>query len=192
MGVNRIELVFLKWPVTQSELYRHIVKPARRETAIEMAQSRNNHSDDRDLDVGTRLIEDKKIEARLLGEAHAGRHLLAGVEMAKLRAEVRLDQRTPARRQIGMVLKAQWSGAVKARFLPGPAAPQTQGSKLIDLRQRTQQGDSRIEMRPGTEFDIFPPVLHPVRYSHKRWNPEIGGDVEHPKPSVGFGQLGSE
>ena len=90
MGVNRIELVFLERPVAQSELYRNIVKPARREAAIEMPQSRNDHSDDRDLDVGTRLIEDEEIEARLLGEAHAGRHLLARVEMAELRAEVRL------------------------------------------------------------------------------------------------------
>src|SRR5271166_783582 len=127
MGVNRIELVFLRRPVTQSELYRHIVKPARREAAIEMPQSRNDHSDDRRLDVGTRLIEDEEIEARLLREGDAGRHLLARVEMAKLRAELRLDHRISARRQIGMVLQAQRSGAVKARFLPRSAAHETQG-----------------------------------------------------------------
>src|ERR1700730_3051093 len=131
MGVNRIELVFPKWPVTQSELYRHIVKPAKRETAIEMPQSWNDHSDNRDLDVGTRLIEYEQIEARLLGEAHAGRHLRAGGEIPKLRAEVRLDQRIFARRQIGMVLQAQWSDAVKARFFPGPAVHETQGQKLV-------------------------------------------------------------
>src|SRR5271168_3011067 len=63
MGVNRIELVFLQRPVTQSELYWHVVEPAGREAAIEMPQSRNDHPDDRSLDVGTRLIEDEEIEA---------------------------------------------------------------------------------------------------------------------------------
>jgi hypothetical protein len=58
VGVNRIEVVFLQGTVTQSELDRHIVKPAGREASIEMTQSRNDHADDRRLDVGTRLIED--------------------------------------------------------------------------------------------------------------------------------------
>src|ERR1700683_5308327 len=57
MGVNRIELVFLQGTVTQSERYRHIVKPAGREASIEMTQSRNDHANDRRLDVGTRLIK---------------------------------------------------------------------------------------------------------------------------------------
>src|SRR6202023_2883466 len=70
MGVNRIELVFLERPVTQSGLYRHIVKPAEREAAIEMPQSRNDNSDDRALDVWTRLIENEEVEACLLGKAH--------------------------------------------------------------------------------------------------------------------------
>ena len=60
---------------------------------------------------------------------------------------------------------------------------------MVELRQRTQQGDARIEMRAGSEFDIFPPVLHPVRYRHEGRNPEIAGDVEHPKPASGFGKL---
>ncbi len=127
MGVSRIELVFLQRPVTQSELYRHVVKPARREAAIEMPQSWNDHSDDRRLDVGTRLIEDEEIEARLHRERDAGRHLLARVEMPKLRAGLRLDRRISLWRQKGMVLKAQRSDAVKARFLSRPAAHQTQG-----------------------------------------------------------------
>src|SRR6202142_3150344 len=125
VGVNRIELVFLQGTVTQSELYRHIVKPAAREAAIEMTQSRNDHSNDRRLDVGTRLIEDEEIEARLLREGDAGRHLFARVEVAKLRAELRLDH--TARGQIGMVLQAQGSGSIKARFLARPAAHETQG-----------------------------------------------------------------
>jgi len=66
MGVNWIELVFRQRPVSQSELYRNIVKPARPEAAIEMPHSRNDHSDDRDVDVGARLIEDEEIEASRL------------------------------------------------------------------------------------------------------------------------------
>ena len=61
---------------------------------------------------------------------------------------------------------------------------------MIQLGQRAQQGDSRIEMRAGAELDIFLPVLHPVRDRHKGRNPEIAGDVEHPKPASGFGKLG--
>ena len=89
-------------------------------------------------------------------------------------------------------MQAQRSGAVEARFLPGPAAHETQGQKLIQLRQRPQQGDSRVEMRAGTEFNIFPPVLHPVRDRDKRRDPEIAGDVEHPKPAAGLGKLISQ
>ena len=63
MRENRVEFVFLERPFEPSELYRNIVKPAGRETAIEMPQSRNDHSDDRHLDVGARLIEDEEIEA---------------------------------------------------------------------------------------------------------------------------------
>ena len=89
-----------------------------------------------------------------------------------------------------MVLQAQWRGAVEARFLSGPAAHETDGQKLVQLGQRAQHGNSRIEVRAGTELDIFLPVFHPVRYRHKARNPEIAGDVEHPKPASGFGKLG--
>ena len=87
-----------------------------------------------------------------------------------------------------MVLEAQRIDAVEARFLARPAAHETQGQKLIELRHRPQQGDARIEMRAGAEFDIFPPVLHPVRDRHKRRDPEIAGHVERPKPAAGLGQ----
>src|SRR5208282_5978551 len=106
MGMNRIELVFRQRLVAPAELDRNIVKPARREAAIEMPQSRNDHSDHRDLDIGARLIEDKEIEARSLGEPHATHHLLARVVMVERRAGPRLDRRTVAWRQIGMVLQA--------------------------------------------------------------------------------------
>ena len=104
MGENWIELAFRQRPVTQSELDRNIVKPAQREAAIEMSHSRNDHSDDWYLDVGARLIKDEKIEARLFGERHAGGHLLACVETAKLRAETRFGGRHVAWRQKGVAL----------------------------------------------------------------------------------------
>src|SRR5262249_23323794 len=116
-------------------------------------------------------------------------HLLARVKIAKLRTEVRRDQWLSAWRQIGKILQAQWSGAVEARFLPGPAAHETQGQKLVELSQRAQQGDFGIEVRAGSEFNIFPPVLHPVRYRDKGRNPEIAGDIEHPEPATAFSQL---
>ena len=70
------------------------------------------------------------------------------------------------------------------------AAHETDGQKLVQLGQRAQHRDARIEMRAGTELDEFLPVFHPVRYRHKARNPEIAGDVEHPKPASGFGKLG--
>src|SRR5713226_2847453 len=103
MWVDRIELVFRQRPVSQSELDRNIVKPAGREAPIEVPQSRNDHSDDRDLDVGARLIEDEKVETLTLGKIHAGGHLLARIEAAELRAEARFDRWIVVWRQIGMV-----------------------------------------------------------------------------------------
>ena len=63
--MERIEFVFLWWPVSQSKLYGDVVKPARREAAIEVPQSRNNYPDDRNLDVGACLVEDEEIENSL-------------------------------------------------------------------------------------------------------------------------------
>ena len=84
MGVNWIELVFRQRPVSQSKLYRNIVKPARPEAAIEMPHSRNDHSDDRDVDVGARLIEDEEIEALSLGGMDTGGHLFVRFETVEL------------------------------------------------------------------------------------------------------------
>jgi hypothetical protein len=88
LGVKRIEFVFRQRPVTQAKLDRNIVKPAGREAAIEVPQSRNDHSDDRYLDVGARLIKDEEVEAAALDEIHAGSHLLSRVETAESGAEV--------------------------------------------------------------------------------------------------------
>ena len=116
MGVNRIDFVFQHGPVAQSELDRNVVKPAGRETAIEMPQARNDHPDDRHLDVRARLIEDEEIEAGVFGELDAGDHLLTRIEAAELRAEVRANRRTFAWYQIWMILQAQRSDAIETVF----------------------------------------------------------------------------
>src|ERR1700720_3478420 len=126
MGEKRSELAFRQRPVAQSELDRNVVKPARREAAIEMPQSRNDHPDDRDLDVGPCLIEDEEVEASAPGDVDAGVDLLARVvERAELRAGIGRDLRMAARRQKGIVLQPQWSGAAEARFVAGSASHQT-------------------------------------------------------------------
>ena len=89
-----------------------------------------------------------------------------------------------------MILQAQRRGAVKARFLSRPAAHQTDRQELVQLGERAQHGDSGIEMRAGPELDVFLSVLHPVQDRHKGRNPEIAGDVEHPKPASGVRELG--
>src|SRR3981189_1467447 len=88
-----------------------------------MPQSRNDHPDHRDLDVGAGLIEDEEIEPSALGEANAGGHLIAPCEMAELRTEVRSDDRGAPRSQIGMVLQPKWRGAVMVRFFVRVPAP---------------------------------------------------------------------
>src|SRR5580704_9247358 len=173
----------------QSELDRHIIKPAGREAAIEMPQSRNNDSDDWNIDVGARLIEDEEIKALALGDTNTGAHLFARVECAECRGGSRLDHRIVTWHQEGIVLQPQRRGAVKARFFSGSAAHEADRQELVEFRQRTQHGNARIEVRAGTELDIFLPVIDPVRYRHKSRDPEIAGDVEHPKPAAGVGKL---
>src|ERR1019366_6051883 len=119
---ERRKFAFRQRPIQQSELYRNIVKPARSEAAIEMPQSGNDHPDDRDPDVGPRLIEDEEIEARALGDIDAGVDLPARVvEKADRRAGARLVRRIAGWRQKGMLLQAQRIRAIKARFLAGTA-----------------------------------------------------------------------
>src|SRR6516165_5092210 len=90
LGMKRIEIALRHRPVNPSQLDRHVVKPARREAAIEMPQPRNDHARDRDLDVGPGLVEHKEVEAFALDEIHTGHHLLALIEDPELGAEVRL------------------------------------------------------------------------------------------------------
>ena len=79
MGEERSKFALRHRLVSQPEFYRDIVQPARPEAAIEMTQSGNDHSDDGDLNVGPRLIEDEKIEACALRDLDTGLHLLKGV-----------------------------------------------------------------------------------------------------------------
>jgi hypothetical protein len=60
---------------------------------------------------------------------------------------------------------------------------------LVELGHRAQRGDSRIKMGAGAKLDKFLRVLHPVRYRHEARNPEVAGDVEHPKATSGSGKL---
>src|SRR3984893_18142172 len=109
-----------------SEIHRDSVKPTRRKAPIEMPQSWNDHSDDRNLDVGAGLIEDEEIEPLAFGEIHAGARLLARVETPELRAKVRSDASSAARRQIGMVLQPKWRDAVVLPFVArGRVLPRT-------------------------------------------------------------------
>src|ERR1700692_5073865 len=93
MRMQRIELVFRDRRIAQSELDRHVVKPARCEAAIEMPQARNDHADHRRLDVGPRLVEHEEIETGALDDVDASKRLLARVETAELRVEARPDRR---------------------------------------------------------------------------------------------------
>src|SRR5215470_13619868 len=112
--MNRIELAFRPRPIQPSELDRHIEKPARRKAAVEMPQSRNDHSDNGNLDVGTRLIEHEEIEPALLGNAHTSHHLFARVQTPKLPLEILADGWFAARRQKRIILQAQGRGAIEA------------------------------------------------------------------------------
>src|ERR1700746_2375010 len=106
MGMKWIELVFRQRSISQSELYRDIVEPAGREAAIEMPQPRNDHSDDWDVDIGPRLIEDEEVKALSFGKTHASSRLFACVETAERRTEGWLDRWLVAWGQEGMVLQA--------------------------------------------------------------------------------------
>src|SRR5262245_13216001 len=89
-GMKWIELSFRQRSVAQSKFYRNVVKPARCEAAIKMPHPRNDHPDNRDINVGACLIEDEKIEGLLRRQTDVGSHLLARAEPACIRAKVRL------------------------------------------------------------------------------------------------------
>src|SRR4029077_21053443 len=173
----------------QSEFYRHVVKPAGPETAIEMPQARNDDADHGRLDVGPGLIEHEEIEAGAFDDVDAGQSLLARIEAAEFHIEVRPDRRFAVRDQIRVLLEAKRAGAVIARLARVARAHQPDRQELIDLGQRAQQRDARIEVRAGTIFDELLSGDRRIRHRHIAWNAEIGGDVEHPQPASGVGEL---
>ena len=79
MGEKRSEFVFRQWLIQVSEFYRNVIKPARREAAVEMPQARHDHPDDRRFDIRPRLIENEEIQAGAPGDIDAGKHLVARV-----------------------------------------------------------------------------------------------------------------
>ena len=117
MRVDRIEIAFQGRLVQPAELDWDIVKSSGREPAVEVPQPRNNHANDRNVDVGAGVIENEEIEARTFGHVDAGEHLLARIEMAELRTKVRLPRQIVVRRQIGIVFQPQRRDAVESRFV---------------------------------------------------------------------------
>src|SRR6478609_1366525 len=104
-----IERIFRKRPISQSKLYRDIVKPTRCEAPIEVPQTRHNHPDNGYLDVGACLIKDEKIEALALGGAHASHNLLPPIEAAESWLGIRSNWRFAFRYQIRMVRQPQFT-----------------------------------------------------------------------------------
>ena len=99
-----IKLSFQQRSVPQSKPYRNIVKAARCEAAIKMPHPRNDHPDDRYVDVGTCLIENEKVEPLLSCELHTGEYLLALIQRGKAYTEVRPELRLSIRKQVEMFL----------------------------------------------------------------------------------------
>src|SRR5450755_241813 len=191
MGKKWRQFAFRQRPIAQAEPDWNIVKPARAKTPVEMPQPRNDHSDHRDLDVGSCLIKDDEIEAGAAGEIDAGEHLIARVvESADLRVGAWQDDRMAAWRQKRILLKTQRRDAVETRLLTGFAAHQADRQELVQFGQGAQQRNALVEMRAGAELDILVPVLHPVQYRHIGRNAEIAGDVEHPQFASRLGKLG--
>src|SRR5262249_48283556 len=157
-----------------------------------MAQSRNDNPHNRDLDIGTRPIENNELKSVLPGTVHTSHDLLGFVEGAEVRSTVWSSRRESIWRQIEMVPQIKRSVAVMVRRRGVACSHQSDGKKLIHLGQRSQQRNSGIEVRARAVFDKIMAILHGVRQRRKARNSEIAGDVEHPKPPSGIGKLGFE
>src|SRR5262249_39483340 len=83
-------------------------------------------------------------------------------------------------------------GAILVRWPSVARSHQAYGKKLVHLSKRAQQRNARVEMCAGAIFDKIMTVLDGMRQRHKTRNPEIAGDVEHPKLPSGLGKLGFE
>jgi hypothetical protein len=71
---------FPQRPLAQSEIDRHVKESAGRETATERPQPRNDHPDNRNLDVWPGLVEDQDIEAAAAGKLDTSQDLIAPVK----------------------------------------------------------------------------------------------------------------
>src|SRR4030095_13098876 len=140
--------------IQQSKPHGNVVKPARRKAAIEMPQAWNEHSNDRDLNVGPRLVEHEEIVTCLGRDLDTGIHLIARI-VVNLEVGSRRNDRLFARDQEWMIFQAQRIDTVKRWLLAAAAAHHADRHELGQLSKGTQQGYAAIEMRAGTELDIL-------------------------------------
>src|SRR5665213_1355566 len=138
MGKERRQFVFRYRLIAQSEFDRNIVEPAWSEAAVEMPQSRDDHSNDGDFDVRPGLVENQEIEPRTPGDVDAGQHLIAGVvEPAEI--EARGKRRVLDGRQERIAFPVQRRDAVEAWLLAGAAIHEADREELVQFRQGAQQ-----------------------------------------------------
>ena len=162
--MERIELVFRKRLISQSKLYRDIIKSARCEAPIKVPQTRHDHPDNWDLDVEPCLVKDEEVEALLLGGPHASHNLLAPIEAAELRVGPDRIAELPLGTKYG------WSASRIHRRMAKPCITtphETDGQKLTEFGHRPQNRYSRIEVRARTKLDVFLRVFRPMRHRHK-------------------------
>ena len=105
------------------------------------------------------MIEHEEIKARLFDGAHAGLHLIARLKMAEIGVEGRFHRRTLARQEVRKILEPKRHIAIEARLHPGVAVQQPERHELVQLRQRPQHGDARVEVRARAEIDVLAPSL---------------------------------
>src|SRR6185369_2111341 len=118
---ERSELALQPRTIQQSKLQRNIVKPARREAAIEMPQAWDEHANNGDLYVGPRLVEHEEIVPCPGGDLDTGIHLIARV-VVDLKAGSRRNDRIVARDQERMIFQAQRIDTVERWLLAAAAA----------------------------------------------------------------------
>ena len=154
-----------------------------------MPHSRDNHPDNRGADVGTSLIEREEVEARFLGNLHAGVHLLARVDKGRLsKSEAGWTFRSFVRRQEGIVLQATERCRRGSICSPSPPISPMDRSR----RTRSAHAARRCARRNARQSRIryFPAESFTRWYHHEASNPEVACDVKHPKPAPGYQQLG--
>jgi hypothetical protein len=154
----------------------------------------------RHVSIGLEQPADSFARERLLDQAFGAARFDKTVE--RLRAGRRpVEGLSLAAKDSGGACGISWLAACRRSCLARSRSPKPAVRRELDggswkrrCARRKTPGTRQFcsSATPGTEFDIFPPVLHPVRDSDKRRNPEITGDVEHPKPAAGFGQFVSQ